>query len=428
MSIQDVFYWVKWYHKPSLFYQAIYNEKPSIDQAKFLDLLPSPENNRIMICAAGGVGKTKALGCVALYFPTVYSRMIQKPVNTLIISGSQEQSRILYQYSQKGLNHPEISKLILGESLKTHTNFTTGSYLKALPRSFKALFGQHAHVVIVDEAVEAGDDVILDTYRIVSGQNQNRIILSSTPQNYMSLFVEMWENRAKKYDNWIRLSWAKSRCHWIHPSEIEEARKALPPDKFAIFWEGKPVPLVGTLISQEDLKSCSPPVRSFKYNPEGERPVMGIDWGYSPNPTVICIRQKIDSIYYVLKTEEFKGKQFKQVQDWIAHYYTLYNVGRVYVDSEDIGENQRLVSEHNVPVIPVKFKSEKPFLRSWMKALFEQHLIRIPEECVKLKQQLSQYTYETKIKEDYVDALMLALKEPALFKRPTKLWWRIVTS
>jgi len=283
LSLEDVFTWVKWFKKPSLFYQAIYNEKPSKDQAKFLDLLPDSQNNRIMICAAGGVGKTKALGCAALYFPTVYSRMAKRPVNTIIISGSQEQSRILYHFSQQGLTHPLISKLILGESLKTHTNFKTRSYLKALPTSFKSIFGQHVPIVIVDEAVLAGDDVILDTYRIVSGQQENRIILSSTPQEYMSLFVDMWENRANKYDNWIRLSWKKINCHWIDPDEIEEARRALPPDKFAIFWEGRPVPLVGTLINQEDLKACSPEVRSFKYDPTGERPVMGIDWGYSPN-------------------------------------------------------------------------------------------------------------------------------------------------
>lgn len=423
--LDDVFIWNRWYHKPSTFYQAIYNEKPSVDQARFLDSLPSPENNRMMICSAGGTGKTKSLGAAVLWFPTVYSKIMRHPYSALIISGSQEQSRILYHWSQQGLNHPEISKLILGESLKTHTNFTTGAYMKCLPRSFKAIFGQHVPIVVVDEACEAGDDVILDTYRIVSGQPDNRIILSSTPQYYMSLFVDMWEDRSGRYKDWIRFPWAKTRCHWIDPAEIEEARRVLPPDKFAIFWEGKPVPLVGTLVSQADLKECSPAVRRFSYNPEGELPVMGVDWGFKA-PTVITIRQKLDSLYYILLTREYKGKQYKSVQEWISHYYKAYHVGRLYADAASIGENQRLVSEHNIPVSPVKFKSQKPMLRSWMKALFEQHLVRIPEECIELKQQLSRYTWETNTRDDYVDSLMLALREPVGFRKPLKLWWKVI--
>jgi len=379
-----------------------------------------------MISAAGGVGKTKALGAAALYFPTVFSKISESPCNTIIISGSMEQSRILYQWSQQGLNHPLISKLIMGESLKTHTNFLTGAYLKSLPRSFKAIFGQHCHIVIVDESVEAGDDVIMDTYRIVSGQLNNKIILSSTPHEYMSLFVDMWFDRSKRWGDWTRLSWAKKNCHWIDPVEIEEARRVLPPDKFKIFWEGEPVPLIGNLISQDDLKECSPASRSFKYNPDGEQPVGGLDWGFSPAPTVLVIRQKVGDFYYILKTVEYKGKRFKNVQEWIAYYYSLYHVGKLYADSSHIGENQRLISEHNIPVSPVKFKGEKPMLRSWTKALFEQRLVRIPEECINLKQQLSTYTWQTNTRDDYVDALMLCLKEPVAFRRPGKLWWKVI--
>ena len=131
---------------------------------------------------------------------------------------------------------------------------------------------------------------------------------------------------------------------------------------------------------------------------------------HNRHPTVLTIVQEVDGVYYVLHTEAWSREEFEKIHDRIAELCKLYQVETVYADAEDVGENQRLEAR-GLRVEPIPFNKEKTRMQSRMKGLFLQNRIRIPAEFTELIRQLRKYTWDTHEDDDYVDSLMLALRE-----------------
>jgi len=297
MEADKAFTLLRWYHNPSVFFKEVFNLEPYVYQSKILNELRDLSIRRVLIMAAGGTGKTKLLAGLALWSTTALSKYLGKPYEVIIISGSQDQSRYLYEYCKEAIQYNIIlSDLVKGEPLMTITRFKDNSIIRALPNSLKAIQGKHAHCVIVDEASIAGDFIIRDTLRIVSAHDPDRIILSGTPIDYYSLFVEMWEDDVK-YNEWKRFHWDALECP-ITRKHLEEAKK-MPIDHFNIFYLGKPYPMTNTLISPNLIKEASRDIQSFTYDSNGQSPIAGIDWGLR-HPTVLVIIQQKDGIFRVI--------------------------------------------------------------------------------------------------------------------------------
>jgi len=409
-----------WYKDPCLFFRDVFDLEPYPYQCKVLRDLKDLNNNRILILSAGGTGKTRLLAGSALWSSTALSYYLQKPYDTIIISGSEDQSRYLYEYCTQGIeNNSVLASMVQGEPLKSITKFSNGSVIRALPNSLKAIQGKHSDCVIVDEACLAGDFVIRDTFRIVSTSPYNRIILSGTPMEYDSIFVDYYEDAQKpkeqrKYPEWKVYSWSAFECPRISQQALEEAKK-LPTDMFTIFWMGKPYPIVDTVVNIKDIRECSDRIDKFEYDPDADLTVMGIDWGWKA-PTVVVIVQYIDDEIRVLEDIEWTRQRYEDVHSWIEALAKQYKVDRIYCDLNPKGESQRL-QEKPLPVFPVALNSERPMLQSRMRQVFELKKIRIPEEFVKLLYQLKRYRWDTKEGDDHVVALMLALKEA---EKPSK--------
>ena len=308
--------------------------------------------------------------------------------------------------------------MVDGEPLKSITKFKNGSVIFAVPNSLKAIQGKHCDVVIIDEAAIAGDFVIRDALRITASSDIDRIILSGTPLEYNSIFVDYWEQE-DKYTEWQkRYHWSAMECPNIPVQKIEEAKK-LPPEMYTIFWEGKPAALVNTLIPLDKLKKCSMNVRT-EFNPNYNS-IAGIDWGFK-HETALVIVQYIDGIYYVVYENGWHNVPYEELQERIAGLLDQYKVETVYADSENISENQRLESR-GYRVIPIHFKSERTRMQTRLRMLFLQERIRIDERMIKLKDQLRKYSWDTKEYDDRVDALMLAVREE---EETSDVFWTVI--
>ena len=279
--------------------------------------------------------------------------------------------------------------------------------------SGNSIYGQHSDLLIIDEAVEAGGDLIDDSIRVVgtslhNGKSAGRIILSSTPHNYMSKFVTMWEDH-KKYNNWLRRSWSALACPLYTEEVIEEAKKK-GKMYYDIFILGKPYPLMGTMINIEDLKNATKGNPIYVYNKEFGYTVMGLDWGFAPDPTALVIIQRNDRQIRVFYYKDYLREDPEKMCDTIQTLVRNYNVERIFSDSHNKHMNA-LLRKRSVPLFEVSFKGEKGLLQANLTSLFENGVIKIPEEYIRLIWQIRQYTYETKGGDDFVDALMLACKD-----------------
>ena len=398
-----------WYKDPAQFYRDIYKEEPYPYQAQLLRDLADLSVDRVMVMAGGGLGKTKCLAAHALWCAAVLPRFIRKPISVIVIAGSEKQAKALYKYSKQAIEDTsELRSLVQGEPLQSLTEFRDRSCIKAVPNSLKAIQGEHDNIVIVDEAALAGDFVVQDTLRIVRGMNPNRIILLGTPTDYFSKFVEMWED-SERFPEWRRYHWSVYDCPAVDKRQLEEAKKTLSEEMFSVFVLGKPYAKTGTLIDHAKIKEACKDTPRFQVSERGKPPVAGIDWGWK-HPTVLTIVQEVDGVYYVLHTEGWSREQFEKLHDRIAELCKLYQVETVYADAEDVGENQRLEAR-GLRVEPIPFNKEKTRMQSRMKGLFLQNRIRIPAEFTELIRQLRKYTWDTHEDDDYVDSLMLALRE-----------------
>lgn len=355
-------------------------------------------------------GKTRLLADIALWSSTILSYIILKqPYSVIIESGSQEQSRILYDYLKTWIENNDIlSKLVKGEPLKTNTEFKNTSFIKALPASWKSIFGQHANLVLIDEAVEAGEDLIEDSLRVVATHKPSRRIFSSTPHTYNSKFVDMWE-KEDEYKDWKRYSWSALDCPLYTEKVIEEARKK-GDMYFNVFYLGKPYALIGTVIPIEKIKNCSRGVDLFTYEKDFGYSVMGIDWGWAPDPTAISIIQRDDEQVRLLYYREKLKEDPEVAVNWIENACKEYNIDRIQSDSHNKHMNA-LVRKRGLPLFEISFKGEKGMMQSNLTSLFEREVIRIPEQFVRFNWQLRQYTYNTKGSDDLVDSLLLACRQ-----------------
>ena len=419
---------VQWYKDPAMFFRDLYDQEPFEYQKRVLSYLTDLALRRILILASSGTGKSKLLACVSLWLGLVYSYYHRKKYDVVIISGSAEQARSLYEYSAVPLKENEYFRDVIdGEILKTITRFKTGSVVRALPLSLKAIQGKHVPAVIVDEAALVDDFTIRDTYRIVGGFPDSFIILSGTPLEYTSLFVNMWLD-TKTYPDyfslpeeertpttWARFTWSAMECPRFTFEEIEEAKRNLSEEQFKIFWEGVPYPVTNTVVPIDYLRKCSIGVKRFSYDPDNRegKIIFGIDYGFR-DLSVIVVANKIGDKYRVLDVIEWNRKKYENIQDWIEAYARMYRPDYVFVDLNPKGESQRTVdrlSNMGIYTKAVDLTHNLSSLQVKMRTLFEKERILIPEAFQPLLNELRTYTWDKRKGDDRTTALLLTLYE-----------------
>jgi len=414
-----------WYKSPTKFYEDLYGHPPFPYQARVLKFIP--KLRRLMILSASGTGKSELLAGIGLWLCIPYSYYIKRSYDVIILAGSQDQARSLYNYTSEILpEHPVLSKLVDGEVQVTQCRFKTGSMIRALPTSLKSVQGKHTPCVIIDEAVLAGDFFIKDAYRIVGGFPDSRIILSGTPMEYSSLFVEMWDDLKNYPDyfskdkpdplDWARFSWSVMECPRITKEEVEEAKRRLSDEQFSIFWLGKPYPVTNTVVPVELIRRQSIGYSKFQYDPAHKvgKIIFGIDWGMTDR-SVLVIVQILDDQYRVLEIDEWRGQRYENVHDWIKAYAIKYKPDHIFVDLNPKGESSRCVDRLmplGFDVKAINMGQERGSLQVRMKYLFEHSKIIIPQddEFQPLLNEIKRYTWDQIKNDDRVTALMLSLK------------------
>jgi hypothetical protein len=320
-----------WYKDPALFFRDIFKMEPYPYQAKVLRNLKN-NPHRIIIMAAGGTGKTRLLACIALWLTTVLPKFINRPYSVIIISGSDQQAKYLYEYSRFAIKDNEIlSEEVEGEPLISITYFKDRSLIMAVPNSLKAIQGKHCDCCLVDEGALAGDFIIQDTLRIVSTSDRDLIILSGTPMIYGTMFVNIWEEK-DKYPEWEHFSWSAKECPFITQEKWNEATK-LPEDVFSIFWEGKPYAKIGTMIPSDEIRASSKDVQVMEIDPKYEI-VGGLDWGFIHYTALaICQLNKETGKINLLYLDYWSREQFEDMHEKIIQVCKDFNVSRIFADS-----------------------------------------------------------------------------------------------
>jgi len=395
----------EWRNDLALFFEDITGLLPSPDQEKFLMDMQDLNKDRAIISAGRGSGKTLCLAIVALWYVFILPKIVRQPLKVVVLGGSFEQSKNLYNYIKDwSYKNDFIKRELAKDPTMTETLFLDGSSVKALTASEKQVRSPRADLLIVDEAVEAGEELIEASLQIINTSKFPRIILSSTPHEFNSLFVEIWEKHAEH--GYLTYNWKAINCNWIKKDTIDKARKLLSSGMFQIEFEGLPYAMVGSVFALDALKKC---IIKAIVKADNAEAIMGVDWGFYPAPTCCIVIQRIGEKVRVIHIDSYLREKFENVLDALEATAKTYEVKAVYVDSIPPGEGIRL-KDRGLPVYRITFKGEKPLLISNLQALVEQERVEIPEDFYSLIAQMRAYKFDTKREDDFVDAMMLACR------------------
>jgi len=400
---------IAWRRDLSLFFQDVTGLTPRPFQKEFFEAVQELKAKNIVIVAGRGIGKTLALAVVALWYVLVLSITENRPFKVIILAGSLKQAKICFTYIMDFINNSSfLQKQLAKEPTQQEIVFKDGSIIMPLPASTKSIRGFHPDLLIIDEAAEVEDNIIYAALPMTAPSPYARHIFSTTPSTGSSWIEDKWEHQGQyKYPEWKFFNW---NAESFLPSEqIAFLKSALPSNEYVSAIQGLPYKREGKVFRLEDLKACQEAETEEEKKQTGEV-YAGCDWGYHPAPTVLVIVKKIGNIWRVLYTQAFLAEKFENVHEKIKEICLSYNVINIFTDSTDKGENLRLAAE-GLPVTPVAFKGEKAGMLSNLRMLIEQHRLKFdPLTQQRLISQLLDYVYDSKRNDDFVDALMLAVK------------------
>lgn len=391
---------------PVLFVQQELGEYPSDDQAEFLRSCANLDNFYHIIAAGRGAGKTKCIAWLVAWSVAVLPE-IYGFYECVILGGSSKQSKIVYRFFMRYIyKTPLLQNKLVGEPTRSETKFMDAR-VEAIAASEKQVRGPHPDLLVIDEAMEAEDDIIYSALMQESGPGHGRIVMSSTPHRQSGLFREYWE-KAAEYDYMNHGPWPLTHCHWIKKRKLDHWKKTLPPEKYKADVLGEFATSKLNVFDREDILAAYSH-GTFEVDPN-YKTMTGIDWGFSVSNTVFLPGQVKNGTLYIPGPESIhEHKRYPKVMQWALRKYFPTRKGTVFSDGSHPSEIQRM-ELLGLEVTAVHFVSKKVQLTEIIETLLYQKRIIISDDNVVLKSELLNHCRDAKDRiikkhDDCVDAL-----------------------
>ncbi|MHC1572078.1 MAG: terminase large subunit domain-containing protein [Methanosarcinales archaeon] len=385
----------------------------SEDQRRFLEWASNISNRRAIVSGGRGSGKTLVGAILAVWSATVLPYFIGREYHTLIMGGSFNQSRKMYEYCLDFYRYSKfVSQQLESEPLRAYTKFKRGS-IRAIACSAKQSKSPHVDQLILDEVTEAKNQIVTLALSVTDESPFPRRIALSTPDVPSSIFLEWWLDA----ESWgySKFNFDAEKCPWKDPQEIKLAKRKLAGHEYQTLYKGLPVAMESMIIPIEQIRAAQVPKRP--YADKNTEVYAGLDWGLGgPHKTVLTVIKIKDGIHEVVLSEEIPGTASVK-HEAIIKILSRYRLLKLCADNSHMGENQRLI-EAGLPVEQVAMGTVKDSLIAKMQRLFEQGKIKIWDENLMLTKQLTSYHWIRKPSgkytpekgdDDYVDSLLYAL-------------------
>lgn len=390
-------------------------QRPSEPQRKMLEYASNLSNDRMIISAPRGAGKTLSLAMLATWSISEIPKMIDQEYKVCVLGGKYAQAKILHKYCSNWFwNIPYLNEK-LDKVIEREINLKDGSQITTLAASERSVHGPHPDCLILDEACDADTKIIETATQMVVDSEYERIVFTSTPHKYFSKFVEVWHDaRSLGYK---RFHYKYDETPWLTEEKYERAKKEKDEELFKAEFDGLPAEKSDIVFPSKILRPNVKEERlKFK---EGLYTSLGIDWGMGPSPTALVVCQRDGQEWRVIYIEELSKKTPESIAGRIRELYENYRVDQVFSNAENKSEIMRL-REDGIPVRSVSFgyKRESEMIPRTRNLLKKKRLKFSAKEHDPLLKQMTQMIYKTtssgkvttkKKGTDLVDALMLAL-------------------
>jgi len=179
-------------------------------------------------------GKSRSLAVLALWW--AFRRPGQR---VLVVSAGEDASRrLLAQAAAVGVASP----LLVGSLVDENTGLLTlsnASEIRSVPASERAVRGWSVDLLLVDEAAQVDDELLLGAcIPTTAARPDARIVLASSPGPAEGSFYEFASAGEQGSEHTASFRWSLEDAAWIEAGAIEAAREQLAPASFAREYEG----------------------------------------------------------------------------------------------------------------------------------------------------------------------------------------------
>jgi Helicase len=180
-------------------------------------------------------GKSRALGVLALH--RAFARASQR---VLVISAGEDASRrLLAEAAAVAVRSPLLVGSVADENAGLLV-LSNGSEVRSVPASERAVRGWTVDLLLVDEAAQVDDDLLLGAaIPTTAARPDARIVLAGSPGAAEGAFYAFAEQGEQGSEYVATFRWALTDATWIEQDVIASAREQLAPAQFEREYEGR---------------------------------------------------------------------------------------------------------------------------------------------------------------------------------------------
>lgn len=340
--------------------------------------------------------------------------LFTKPnVESLIISSTQRQSMIMFDYCYSTVNANPLLREMLQRPGTTRTVMRLkpplDGKLVALPCSPNKLRGYHPDWIFLDEASIIPTEMITSEIMMMLTKPSAALVMSGTPMAFDHVFRKAFLD-TKRYS--IH-HYPSTSSPLVSQSHLVEWREMMTQEEWQREVEAKWIETAQTFFPIDLIAACIDPELDNPGSPNqyiedvehvnqaqlSGRYFAGLDLGKQIDFSVLAVVQLTDrnEVRLVHKRQFPLGTPYTQVIAYVTRTSQIFNFESIYVDKTGIGDAvvDELETLENREVYGLFFTdTEKENILNYLKLIMEKRQLRIQGEDKQLIAQINEQQYE----------------------------------
>lgn len=320
------------------------------------------------------------------------------------VSSTHDQTRIAMRMLLRAVP-AEAREVNLSE--KTVTLWNGSRFMFRSANKHDNLRGEGVDYLVIDEAAFIAEEAWYSALRPTLADTMGDALLIST-FNGENWFYDLYQRgQDDSFEAWGSHRYKTADNPFIHPDEIDEARRGTPRAQFEQEWEANPLVYVGAVFPGEKVQDAADRGAGFAWQ-EGAETFAGLDWGYT-NATAfeVCQEDAEGRISWV-EERSWVATQLDTRISGIVELCRERRIEAIYADAAGATENAALADALDRSDLPTeivrvpfgKFKDSGIKVRRWYLENDLEAMGEVPE----LRRTTKRYRYkegtEDVLKED----------------------------
>jgi predicted nucleic acid-binding protein len=278
----------------------------------------------------------------------------KKNVESLIISSTQRQSMIMFDYCYSTIMANSLMREMVQNPGTTRTviklKTDLGGKIIALPCSKDRLRGYHPDYIFIDEASIVPTEMITGEIMMMLTKPNSSLIMCGTPMSTEHIFHKAYQDTS----HYSVHHYAGYQSPLVSKQQVEEWKEAMTTEQWqreveATWTEATysffPMDLIVTCLDP-DLDNPNSPnayiedMETFNHNQRTGSYHAGLDLGKQVDHSVLAITQKLDNneIKLIHKHQFPLQTNYPDIIGYVARAQQIFNFDKINVDKTGIGD------------------------------------------------------------------------------------------